>query len=223
MKKLIVLIGLTFMSLASMAIDKVCYYKLTMNLKVPVIVNNMQSLGKRVYKTQRLTGTLLIIYKDGYYPVIRIENLVNNSYKINGKKVTYKTYVIDDETKCNYIGNNKTDKFNTPTLKFNIECNPSYNIGDDEPDNTLILTLSGHGSSKLVSDIRRINSIRGYAAGQIGCGCRSYNHISPTRVAGMFGPMLDKVEDIASVHGSWSIKFLQSINYKNYEVELNDD
>ena len=37
-------------------------YNLQISLKVPQVIDNMSSLGKRAYKTQKISGRLLIFY-----------------------------------------------------------------------------------------------------------------------------------------------------------------
>lgn len=49
---------------------------------------------------------------------------------------------------------------------------------------------------------RTIGGMRGFAAGTLGCGCKAYGHVSPTRQAGWNGAT-DKVDDVAAVSGQW--------------------
>ena len=170
-------------------------YELKMSLRVPRIYDNMQSLGSRKYQTQSLKGRLLVVHSpDGGEPTIEINGLENRTNKIGGKRVTYET--VADGVLWHCIGDNRKGEFQTSSVSFRIDANPSYNIGGDEPDNTLILVLSGKGSHKTIS---------GYAAGQIGCGCGEYGHISPTRIMGAGGAP-GAVVDIASVWGTWKAK-----------------
>lgn len=171
-------------------------YALTMRLHIPRIYDNAESLGSRKYQTQTLKGTLLVVHpEDGGEPSLEIRSLENHTYKIGGARVSYETYA--DNVLWHLIGSNAKDKFKTASVSFAIDADPSYNIGEDEPDNTLILTLSGKGTH---------NSMRGYASGQIGCGCRAYGHKSPTRIMGE-GGSAGEVTDIAAVWGSWSAKY----------------
>lgn len=185
-------------------------YVLECRLKVPVIVDNMQSTGARKYKTQRIEGRLFVAYYDeGEEPAVWIEGLVNKSYKVGGSHVTYETAV--EGAMVHAVGSNKTGKFKTTTLNMSIEADPSYNIGDDEPDNTLLLAFAGKGSSP--------DALSGYASGQLGCGCRAYGHKSPTRIvyrpcvgskyANAFSPpyRYPTVTDIAPCWGTWRARF----------------
>jgi len=170
-------------------------YAVTMHLRVPRIYDNECSLGKRKYQSQTLKGSLVAIYDgESDEPVLEFTYLENRTHKVGGKCVTYN--VATDRGVWCLIGDNAKDKFKTSSVSFYIDADPSYNIGEDEPDNTLLLTLSGSGSHKRLS---------GYAAGQIGCGCRAYGHKSPTRIMGVYGEP-GEVTDIASVYGSWSAK-----------------
>ena len=70
MKKILVLgtlilstfIGMTFA--AKQSKQTVDVYDITMHLKVPQVLDNSHSLGKRVYKHQKITGKLLVYYDD---------------------------------------------------------------------------------------------------------------------------------------------------------------
>lgn len=185
-------------------------YDLACVLRVPAIVDNMQSQGSRKYKTQRLYGTLYVAYyDDAREPAVWVDGLFNKSYKIRGTCVTYKSRV--EGAMLHAIGSNKTGKFKTTTLTMSLKADPSYNIGDDEPDNTLLLVLSGQGSSP--------KDMSGFAAGQLGCGCRAYGHVSPTRIVycpgigskyvGAFLPAYwyPTVVDIAPCWGRWHARF----------------
>jgi hypothetical protein len=193
------------------ALEVVDEYKLTMILQVPHTFDNMQSLGYRKLKHQRVEGTLKIVYSaDGSRsPYIEVTNLVNRSYKLsNGKYVTY-TALMGDVFHIGYIGNNRTGVFKKPFVSFSMDCDPSYNVGDDEPDNTLVLECSGYGTSRTMLwngyKVRYIRSLVGELAGNLGCGCRAYGHTSATRQAGWIGPT-DTVVDIAAIKaGRWRI------------------
>ena len=63
---------------------------------------------------------------------IQLDNLINKSYKIGGKDVTYKA--LEDSYLgvpqiWNAIGSNKTLVFNKSSVCFNAELEPSYTIG----------------------------------------------------------------------------------------------
>ena len=175
-------------------------YELRMRLKIPAIIDNMESQGRRKYKSQLFYGELRIHYtgKDGDYSAeISIPALTNRSYKIRDNCVTYRTEITGYPI-WSAIGDNKTGVFNKATLAFGINADPSYNVGDDEPDNTLILTLSLIGN--------QFGRMSGYAAGQLGCGCHAYGHVSPTRAIGPNGAT-DNVVDIAAVNGTVYLKY----------------
>lgn len=178
-------------------------YKFTMSLKVPQVVDNNQSRGKRVYKRQSIKGYLKVTYTNDELPKVEITGLANHSFKVKGSYVTYKVDV--SSVVWNLIGSNATGKFKTPSVSFSIDAQPSY-VASYKPteDNSLILTFAGKGNSK--------KSISGYAAGTLGCGCADYGHVSPTRVMGACGPT-DWVHDMASVYGTWKIKLESSVCY----------
>ena len=68
-------------------------------------------------------------------------------------------------------------------------------------DNSLYIILAGKG--RLSSS--KFKFATGYVAGTIGCGCSAYGHTSPTRKIGYNGAT-SVVDDIAAVHGRWSMK-----------------
>lgn len=178
------------------------FYDIQMRLKVPAIIDNMDSLGSRRFKLQLVRGTLAIHYYTNMEGETETEfyipALTNLSYKIRGNRVTYET-TIDEMPVWVAIGSNKTGVFNKSCFAATIEANPSYNVGDDEPDNTLIQTISCYG--------KQFGTFTGYAAGQLGCGCHAYGHISPTRQLGPQG-VTDKVRDIASCFGTFRMKWI---------------
>lgn len=165
-------------------------YDLSMTLHVPAVVDNMESQGKRVYRTQRLKGTLTVETTD-WEPEIRVDGLVNRSHSVGGRNVTYETEV--DRIGWHVIGSNRTGVFRKPSVFLSMEATPSYALADGE-DDTLLVTMSGSG--------RDDRTIQGYVAGQLGCGCRAYGHVSPTRI--MWNP--GAVPDTASVWGTWKAK-----------------
>lgn len=178
-------------------------YKMTMRLCVPRVYNNMQSLGYRKAKWQLITG-YITVDKDaccedgGYYePEIWSYGFVNKSHKVNGQYVTYRDCAMGENVMWRYIGSNKTGVFKNTCIKFGLDLDPSYNIGDDEPDNTLIIQLSGIGSSEKL--------IRGGVSGQIGCGCMAYGHVSPTR------DLCGNVRDITPLYGRFTMRLVERI------------
>ena len=188
-------------------------YKFTMRVYVPRIYDNTASLGYRKYKQQTVNGTLRLTYESGTVrPTITVTNLVNRSHKINGCNITYTTTVDSGDyvyPRINVIGNNRTGVFKTGSIVFHIDANPSYNIGEDVEDNSLLITLAGRANTKVVNGRRVIGTGRGNLAGTLGCGCTAYGHVSPTRVLGVEGPT-DVVDDVASVWGTWSMRYQRS-------------
>ena len=165
-----------------------------MVLSVPRIYDNMSSLGYRKRQTQRVVGYIYVDKKSSQgldEPDIASVDFVNKTHKINGSRVTYHD-ALADGVMWRYIGNNKTGVFKNTQVKFTLDMDPSYNIGDDEPDNTLIVTLAGHGATE--------KTITGYVTGQIGCGCYAYGHKSPTRTIGC------NVSDISPLCGRFTMK-----------------
>lgn len=190
-------------------------YDFTMSLKVPRVYDNTKSLGYRKDQGQLIKGTLKIIYKSGERrPTFEIVNLVNKTHKLsNGKNITY-SVIVDNEgeqvyPRFNYIGNNKTKKFKKAKIIFYFDANPSYNIGEDEPDNSLLVTLSGTGTAvnKKKYNAQIVTTMFGKVTGTLGCGCTAYGHVSPTRVVGPYGPLLDEVDDVSPLEGTWKARF----------------
>lgn len=215
-------------------------YVVKFNTKVPRIYDNMQSLGYRKYQSQIITGYLTIIYPDATeedpYPRPRIEitDLYNKTHKINGKNITYgvsvnndgEEYVQGPRTRVNRIGNNRTGKFDTASIVFYMDANPSYNIGDDVEDNALLMTVAGNGKCKsfkrygyqcVNGKLKKVElgkcdgiyKVTGNTAGVIGCGCTVYGHTSPTRVADQCG-VSKIVDDIAATFGIWRMYYSHS-------------
>ena len=188
-------------------------YKFTMRVYVPRIYDNTSSLGYRKYKPQTVKGTLRLTYEsDTVRPTITITDLVNKSHKINGEYITYTT-TVDNGThvypRINVIGNNKTGVFKTGSIVFYLDANPSYNLGEDVEDNSLLVTVGGKSTTKVINGRRVIYSGSGHLAGTLGCGCTAYGHVSPTRVMGVEG-LTDDVDDVASVWGRWTMKYQRS-------------
>ena len=211
--KLLTIISMTLLATVICKADEIVdTYDLTMTLKVPRIYNNTKSLGYRRDQTQRIKGQLLIKYIDGEIrPIFEIKNLVNRSHKIAGKYITYET-IVDNEgeyvyPRFNYIGSNKSMTFNKGKILFFLDANPSYNVGLDEPDNTLLITLAGTGISTRKNGVQYVKKFKGTICGSLGCGCSAYGHTSPTRIAGPYGPT-DIVDDVASIEGKWKAKYV---------------
>jgi len=177
-------------------------YKLTMSLKVPRVYDNTASKGYRKIQKQKITG---YIYVDREHamedepgePTIISHDMVNNTHKVSGRKVSYSDAYASG-VMWRFIGNNKTGKFKNVNLKYSLDLNPSYNIGADEPDNTLIITLAGYGVSE--------KSIKGSVTGQMGCGCSAYGHVSPTRT------LCGLVSDITPMCGTFAMKRVKTLD-----------
>ena len=178
-------------------------YELKMSLKVPRVYENTGSLGHRKYQQQTVVAQVLVEHADGGEPSVSVSCAENRTHKVGGRRVTYAPTEAEGVV-WHVLGSNRTGKFRTGSLKFELDLDPSYNVGDDEPDNALILTLAGRGN---VSSDGRMERASGSVAGQIGCGCSAYGHVSPTRVLGPFGAT-GEVVDIAAVHGHWRLKWL---------------
>lgn len=183
-------------------------YKVTMRLYVPRVYDNTQSLGYRKPQWQKIVGYVSVDKdmasrpdEDGYVsgePEIYAYSFVNKKHKLsNGEYVTYADCALGTDVMWRYIGSNAKNVFKTTCVEFSLDLDPSYNIGDDEPDNTLIVQFSGIGSSE--------KSIRGGVTGQIGCGCSDYGHKSPTR------DVLGDVSDITPLYGTFNMKLEKRI------------
>lgn len=196
MKKIIVLAAVSLVSLS--ALSDIIIYRITMNMKVPRVYDNAKSLGYRKVQQQVIKGYISVDYGCGEYkePVIYAYSFLNRNHKIGGKNVTYAETEADD-VMWRYIGSNKRNVFTSPNIKFSLDLDPSYNIGADEPDNTLVITLSGSGISE--------RTIKGAVTGQIGCGCMAYGHISPTRGIDF------RVSDITPLYGTFNMRKIETI------------
>lgn len=166
-------------------------YDFSMTLHVPRVYDNWQSTGYRKYRTQKITGTLRVESEGDGEPVLTFSRLTNKNHKVNGRNVEYEVFDIDSVA-WHLVGSNRTGCFNTPSVCWWMMCEPDYNIGDDGEDNTLVVELAGRGSGRW---------LRGSVAGTLGCGCRAYGHVSPTRIFGS-----GAVVDTAAVYGTWKAK-----------------
>lgn len=112
--------------------------------------------------------------------------MVNKTHKLSsGKNVTYDAVIGSAyEPRFNAIGNNKTGAFRTASVCFSVEAEPSYSLSELSEDTSLYITLAGKGD---IDSKGRMRTVSGYAAGTIGCGCKDYGHISPTRTIGYDG------------------------------------
>ena len=194
---LLAILAIGFAMAPCIARSEVVVYKLTMALYVPRVYDNTRSLGYRKNQLQKITGYVTVdkdIGSEDTEPFIRTWHLVNKTHKVQKQNVTYHDAYADD-VMWRYIGSNKTGVFKNTQVKFSLDLDPSYNIGDDEPDNTLVIQLSGIGSSETM--------ISGSVTGQIGCGCMAYGHVSPTR------DMCGYVRDITPLYGRFTMRLKQ--------------
>lgn len=172
-------------------------YAVTMTLHVPRVYDNTQSLGRRVYRTQRLTGVAVVSRADGEVEPDVAICLTNRSHKVGGKYVDYECDVWS--TRWHVIGDNRTDLFRKASIALELEATPSYirdaDFSELSEDDTLVLTLAGSGTKKYVS---------GYVAGTMGCGCYQFGHVSPTRSLFSWD-----VVDVAAVYGRFTMRRLK--------------
>lgn len=195
-------------------------YDFKMKVRVPRIYDNTTSQGQRKWQTQYIYGQMLVNYDtDELAPRITFKNCINRTHMINGKYVSYLCEEGYDEVIRRWVvmGNNKTGSFKNGSCFFFADFDPSYNIGDDEPDNSLLLYFGGYGilqkvrSSPCSCTTYKVTSWKGYCVGTMGCGCRAYGHKSPTRVLGFYGPVCDFVTDVAAIPmGQWHAKYRYS-------------
>ena len=239
MKKFTLKTALAFLVLcwAGIASAYTDTYALKLSAKVPRIYDNTKSLGYRKYQYQVIKGYLHITYPENKNdtfgrPQITITDLYNKTHKVSGGYITYKCSVNNEGdssgpiTRVNLIGNNKTGEFKTASIVFYLDAEPSYNKGEDDEDNSLLITLAGSGKCKKIEHYEyvccngklkkvklgkcvAISSVSGNWAGTLGCGCYAYGHTSPTRVASPCGPS-DTVDDVAATWGAWTISYVSS-------------
>ena len=120
-------IAIGLLGLTAGAKETIDVYNLTMQLRVPQVVDNMQSTGKRVYKLQKITGQLFVYYEsidECQARAVELGNLVNKSFKVGGKNVTYESFPDFDSgipRIWNAIGSNKTLVFNKSSVCFSAE------------------------------------------------------------------------------------------------------
>ena len=175
---------------ACMACAETVTYSVKIKLHVPRVYNNMTSRGYRKYQVQTVKGFLRVTTDGRDEPKVEAYGFNNSTHRVNGENVRYAGTV--NSVLFHVIGDNCTGRFNVASVCLSVDLDPSYNIGADEPDNTLLLTMSGKGNRRRIT---------GNVAGQIGCGCRAYGHVSPTRIM-----WTDTVTDIAAVHGTFTMK-----------------
>jgi len=207
MKRLALFLALAIS--AAEAATVVDHYRFTGFFYVPRTYDNMASLGYRKYQRQRLDGEMTITYdtEENERPVVAFTGLTNRTHKINGCPITYSCTVgLSVFPRVNVIGNNKTGVFRTGAVNFDLDAEPSYSIGEDDEDNSLILTLAGRGYVGSVDGVQVMKRITGNASGTLGCGCKAYGHTSPTRVMGCRGATC-LVDDVAAAWGNWTARW----------------
>lgn len=206
--------------LASSALADVDVYDFKMRIKVPRIYDNAQSKGERRWQTQLICGEMHVDYDTNELaPVVTFKNCINRSHVIDGKPVTYLCEQGYDEVIRRWVvmGSNRTGLFRDGSCFFFADFEPSYNVGDDEPDNSLLLYFGGYGTLQKVQIngcpclartcgpyAQKVKRWSGYCVGTMGCGCRAYGHVSPTRVLGFCGVLCGYVTDVAAIpKGQW--------------------
>ena len=197
LNKLMLAVLMSWGLVAPRAYSETVLYKVSMSLNIPRVYNNTTSMGSRKIQRQRIFGYVYIdkdanVEQDGPpEPSVTARDFVNYTHEVSGYRVSYSDCEATD-VMWRYIGDNRTGVFKRPNLRFTLNLNPSYNIGADEPDNTLIVTLSGYGHSE--------RAMRGFVTGQIGCGCHAYGHVSPTRTITCL------VNDIVPICGTFTMR-----------------
>ncbi len=175
----------------------VARYAVTMTLYVPRVYDNAASLGRRVYKHQRIVGTAVVSRVEGEIEPNVSFSLVNKSHKVNGKSVDYDCEVL--LARWHVVGDNRTDVFRRASVEIEMEAVPSYIRDADfstlSEDDTLVLTLAGSGNKRHLS---------GAVAGTMGCGCHAFGHVSPTRSLFSWD-----VVDVAAVWGRFTMRRLK--------------
>lgn len=208
-------LGLSFITLAETYTD---VYDMKIQAYMPRVYDNTASVGYRKYQRQIITGQMYVTYDESDKISLRFSQFTNKTYKINGSPVTYEVFMNSESLhNFSWCGNNKTGKFTRPNCNFTIEMVPSYKIGSEMLDNVHLSIACVKGSKKTVTICRQkavvASSLSGSCAGQIGCNCTAWGHISPTRMWGFFGPS-DIVTDIASVDGKVKLKWNKALSRK---------
>ena len=191
----IALVALSAVPLSSFA--EILKYKVSMRMRIPRVYNNSDSKGSRRMEYQTIKGELTVDTEttgDSHEPTIKACSFYNITHRINGKHVTYESGDAYNVT-WRYIGSNKTGEFKRTCLAFSLILDPSYNIGEETPENTLSIDFSGYGSTK--------KRISGRVTGTVGCVCGEYGHVSPTRtIDGV-------VNDICPTYGTFKATLIK--------------
>ncbi len=225
MRKLNVLLAVALLTATSVCAKTVQtitdYYSFRMTLKVPQVINNTTSQGKRGYQIQYILGELSITYFEDGSVMFDLYDLYNKKFKVNGGKVTYNANIDYEKIypRLTYIGNNKTERFTTATLAFFADFYPSYAKGEAGEDNSFLLQFAGRGSTStsLAKGCRLPKMFVGYCAGTQGCSCSAYSHKSPTRKATWYGPSSEP-DDVAATWGTWKATFIKSTSRRCMRV-----
>lgn len=185
------------------------YYKVSMNLTLPRVYDNMSSQGYRAPHRETIVGTMKVDWLNptNTKPVVTFSTLTNRNHKVSsGKLVTYEVYDRPEAPLLVFLGSNKTGVFRRPGIDLELILNPSYNIGVKElQDNTLYVELSGYGKYRKTKEMVVAKSFTGNVVGRMGCGCAAYSHLSPTRFMTWWGYGLMSVTDIAPLHGTFRL------------------
>lgn len=153
---------------------------------------------------------MYIDYEEDMVSSVRFSQFVNHTYSISGSPVTYLVY-MDEEQLYNFswCGDNLKNKFTRPNMNLQIVMEPSYKIGEEMLDDIHLSIACTKGSVRYMyfneCKIQIPNRLRGYCTGQIGCNCKAWGHVSPTRFWGYFGPSF--VTDVASISGQMTLKW----------------
>lgn len=192
-------------------------YDFKARVNIARVYANSDSLGYRKFQKQTLEGRIEIEYGEEFQPSISLVGLVNKTHKVNGENVTYKCLTNDERLyrRMNFIGSNKTGKFRTPAICLFVEAYPSYAVESQDEDNSLYFVMSGKGSSTTCMGARIPKTIIGKIAGTIGCGCKGYRHISPTRVLGKCG-VSELVDDVCPLDGTFKMKYNKKESTRPY-------
>lgn len=205
-------------ALVSSAAIETDVYDVKLYADMPRVYDNMSSIGYRKYQRQQIVGQMYVMYDKNDQITLWFSQFTNKTYKINGDPVTYEV-LFDSESLHNFswCGNNKTGKFTRPNCNFAISMIPSYKIGSEMLDDVHLQISCTKGSKRKISicgqDAIIASLLSGYCAGQIGCNCKAWGHISPTRMWGFFGPNCT-VTDIASVNGKVKMKWNKALSRK---------
>lgn len=150
MKNVIIFIAAFLTMFSAFSAEVIDIYDFKLQAMVPRTYDNMQSQGYRKYQGQLIVGQMFISYDADMQtrPTISFSELTNVTHKIDGKPITYSCTVNNDGsyagplTRVNLIGDNMSGKFTVPSVCFWLDAEPSYSIGEDDEDNSLLLAFS---------------------------------------------------------------------------------